>query len=106
MAIISRFPGGGGSSGDYPYNVASFSASALDDSITLTWTDPADSAWAGTMIRRKTGGYPTSETDGVLVVNSTTKNQYASVGFVDDDLADGTTYYYHHRSKGKLDNNK
>lgn len=94
MAIISRFPGGGGSSGSYPYNVASFSASALDDSITLTWTDPADSAWAGTMIRRKTGGYPTSETDGVLVVNSTTQNQYASVGFVDDDLADGTTYYY------------
>lgn len=94
MAIISRFPGGGGSSGSYPYNIASFSASALDDSITLTWTDPADSAWAGTMIRRKAGGYPTSETDGVLVVNSTTKNQYASVGFVDDDLADGTTYYY------------
>lgn len=94
MAIISRFPGGGGSSGSYPYNVASFSASALDDSITLTWTDPADSAWTGTMIRRKAEGYPTSETDGVLVVNSTTQNQYASVGFVDDDLADGTTYYY------------
>ena len=94
MAIISRFPGGGGSSGNYPYNVASFSASALDDSITLTWTDPTDSAWKGTMIRRKTGGYPTSETNGVLVVNSTTKNQYESVGFVDEDLADGTTYYY------------
>ena len=94
MAIISRFPGGGGSSGNYPYNVASFSASALDDSVTLTWTDPTDSAWKGTMIRRKTGGYPTSETDGVLVVNSTTQNQYESVGFVDDDLADGTTYYY------------
>lgn len=95
MAIISRFPGGSGSSGgSYPYNVSLFSASALDDSITLTWTDPADSAWTGTMIRRKAEGYPTSETDGVLVVNSTTQNQYASVGFVDDDLADGTTYYY------------
>ena len=97
MAIISRFPGGGGSSGSsgsYPYNVASFSASDLDDSVTLTWTDPTDSSWKGTMIRRKTGSYPTNETDGALVVNSTTKNQYASVGFVDDDLADGTTYYY------------
>ena len=94
MAIISRFPGGGGSSGNYPYNVSSFSASALDDSVTLTWTDPTDSSWKGTMIRRKTGSYPTNETDGALVVNSTTKNQYASVGFVDDDLADGTTYYY------------
>ena len=94
MAIISRFPGGGGSSGNYPYNVSSFSASALDDSVTLTWTDPTDSAWKGTMIRRKTGSYPTNETDGALVINSTAKNQYASVGFVDDDLADGTTYYY------------
>lgn len=94
MAIISRFPGGGGSSGSYPYNVASFSASALDDSITLTWTDPDDSAWTGTMIRRKAEGYPTSETDGALVVNSTTRNQYSSAGFVDDNLEDGITYYY------------
>lgn len=95
MGIISRFPGGSGSSGgSYPYNVSLFSASALDDSVTLTWTDPGDNAWAGTMIRRKTGSYPTSETDGMLVVNSTTRNQYASAAFVDDGLEDGVTYYY------------
>ena len=94
MAIISRFPGGGGSSGDYPYNVASFSASALDDSITLTWTDPADVAWAGTKIIRKVGAYPADVTDGVQIMDSKIKNQYQTTGLADAGLADGVTYYY------------
>ena len=44
---------------------------------------------AGAMIRRSTTGYPTSETDGVLV-----KDLKASGEFYDADVTLNTTYYY------------
>lgn len=83
-------------------NVTNLSAKAGDQSVTLTFGDPDDiyvgnilvAQWVGTKIIRKAGGYPTNESDGVLVVNITVRNQYATTGFVDTGLENGVTYYY------------
>lgn len=79
-----------------PGNVLNFTAKARNEQIILTWVDPGDSsaAWKGTMIRHKPGSYPADETDGVLVVDSKTRNQYQTTGFVDTGLTNGTAYYY------------
>jgi len=70
--------------------------------LTIKWTDPDDliisgakvAEWAHTKLVRKVGSYPTSETDGTLVVTSSVRNQYASTGYTDTGLTNGTTYYY------------
>lgn len=87
----------------YPLaNVTNLSVKKNNGSLTLTWTDPANvvfngekkAEYAGTKVLRKTGSYSTSETDGTLVVDSKTKNQYKTTGFTDKGLTNGTTYYY------------
>ena len=79
--------------------------------VSLTWTDPKDkyatpegeamedtdqlvSVWAYTRIVRKTGSAPASPNDGVLVVESSVRNQYQSTAYVDSGLTNDTTYYY------------
>lgn len=82
-----------------PTNVAVVN---FDEAAKITWTDPDDvvinggiaAAWAGTKIIRKEGSAPTSPTDGVEVVNETTRNQYQSTPVVDTGLTNGVTYYY------------
>ena len=51
-------------------------------------------AWANTKVVRKAGSAPTSISDGTVVVNNTTRNQYATTGFTDTGLEYNTTYYY------------
>jgi hypothetical protein len=85
-----------------PGDVGSLVATAGDEQVTLTWTDPDDVVvdgfplmeWSGTKVLRKAGSYPASHTDGVLVVDNTVRNQYASTGIVDSGLTNGTVYYY------------
>lgn len=77
----------------------------------LTWTDPKDkyadelgeitdegdqlvSQFAYTRIVRKVGSAPSSPTDGDLVTDSSTRNQYQSSAYVDDGLTNNTLYYY------------
>ena len=79
--------------------------------VSLTWTDPKDkyatpegeamedtdqlvSVWAYTRIVRKTGSAPASPNDGVLVVESSVRNQYQNMAYVDSGLTNDTTYYY------------
>ena len=77
-------------------------ASAGNTQISLTWTDPGDETsggqvvaeWGFTRIVRKAGSAPANQNDGVIVVDSTVKNQYMSEPFVDTGLTNGTTYYY------------
>ena len=71
-------------------------------SVVLYGSDPDDTQsststlakWAGTKIVRKVGSYPTKVSDGVLVVDYQTRNQYKMTGFVDSGLVAGETYYY------------
>lgn len=77
-------------------------ASAGNTQVSLTWTDPGDETsggqvvaeWEFTRIVRKVGSAPANQNDGVIVVDSTIKNQYLSEPFVDTGLTNGTTYYY------------
>ena len=96
-AIMS---GGGGSIpiGD----VTNASATAVTDTVELTWSDPPDItvegstlvAWGGTLLVRKVGSAPTSRTDGTVILNNTTRNAYSSTPYVDSNLSYDTTYYY------------
>ncbi len=85
-----------------PNNIKSSSILSGKNSIMLRWVDPDDSylqdvkvaQWSGTIVRKKIGSYPTSPTDGELVVDSKVKNRYSVNGFVDSGLSKGITYYY------------
>lgn len=86
-----------------PANVSRMSvAAAGNGKVTLKWTDPNDTtqdgittvAWGGSKVVYKKGSRPTSESDGTLVLNSTTKNAYKSTGLTISGLENGTTYYF------------
>lgn len=77
-----------------PGDVTNISTSADFTSITIRWTDPSDSNWAGTALMMKTGSYPADINDGTLVVDSTTRDQYSSTGYTITNLTAGTTYYF------------
>ena len=70
--------------------------------VKLKWTDPDDvivgsttlATWKKTVIVRKEGSAPSSETDGTIVVESTTRNEYSETPYIDDGLVNGTKYYY------------
>lgn len=93
-----------GASGIPPADMISVSANYGSDGtkVLLRGTDPNDitsdgaiiSRWGGTKIVRKTGSFPTKPTDGVLVVDYQTKNQYQTAAFEDTGLVLGETYYY------------
>jgi len=76
-----------------PGPVTNFTATPNDGQLTLSWTNPVDADFTKTMIRFKTTGYPSSQTDGTLVVdksnNPGTSDSYAHTG-----LTNGVTYYY------------
>ena len=76
-----------------PAHVTNFSAVDGDTQIGLSWTNPSDADFTGTMIRYKTTGYPTTPTDGTLVIDKPnepgTEDTYTHSG-----LVNGTTYYY------------
>jgi hypothetical protein len=60
--------------------------SANSNSVTLSWVKGGNSSY--TYIRYKTGGYPTSSTDGNAVANQ------SGVNFTHTGLASGTSYCY------------
>ena len=71
----------------------------VENGFRLTWTDPDDSTyqenvyctWQKTVIVRKEGSYPESPYDGTVIVESTTRNQYAKEGYT--DICDNTKNY-------------
>lgn len=91
-----------GGGGVPPSNVINPSIIVGDSQLTIKWDDPEDivvdgqliSTWAGTKLVRKAGSFPTSPSDGVVLVDNKVRGAYASTGFVDSGLTNGTTYYY------------
>ena len=70
--------------------------------VKLKWTDPDDVAidgdtvatWKKTVVVRKEGSSPSSISDGTIVVESTTRNEYSTTPYKDDGLDNGTVYFY------------
>lgn len=94
---------GGGSGAIDIGDVSGATVTANMKNVTIKWSDPEDvilsgvtlAAWGGTLVVRKEGSAPSSKSDGVVVVNSKVRNQYASTGFIDStDKEYGKTYYY------------
>lgn len=91
-----------GGDGVPPSNVINPSIIVGNSQLTIKWDDPEDtvvdgqliSTWAGTKLVRKAGSYPTNEKDGVVLVDNKVRGAYASSGYVDSGLTNGTTYYY------------
>ena len=85
----------------YLGNATSISCTESNGKLVIKWTDPNDvvtnsittAKWKGTRLVRKTGSYPTSPTDGTVVINSTSKNAYSSSGYTDSGATGGTYYY-------------
>lgn len=95
--------GGGGGGGGIPLaQPTSVSLTNADEAVTIKWTDPVDvtldgatlAKWAGTLVVRKAGSAPTSKTDGVVVVDSKTRDAYKTTGFKDTGLTNDTEYFY------------
>lgn len=82
-----------------PADVSNFQAIPGDGRVTLSWINPPDGDFAGTMIRYRTDGiYPTDHTDGAAVNNGNDgkflNNPGSNDSFVHNGLQNGTTYYY------------
>lgn len=92
----------------YPVgNVAGLNIAVGNGETTIKWQDPDNvtitdsngnvitiARWKGTKLIRKAGSYPVNETDGTLVLDNITRNQYQINGYKDTGLTNGTTYYY------------
>ena len=104
MPIISNFPGGSGSgSGGLALaGATNIKTLTAHEKVYIQWTDPEDlvvagstlASWGGTLLVRKAGSMPTSRRDGVIVLDSKTRDAYKSTYFCDSGLTDGTVYYY------------
>lgn len=97
--------GGGGSvevSGTQVGNVQDLVLKGRPDSLVLTWKDPENvifngepiAEWAGTKVIRKEGEPPQSIEDGVLITDSTVKDQYSADGLQDTNVVDDVVYNY------------
>ena len=73
-----------GGAGVPPQPVSNAKVYASGGTYKLSWTDPSDVSiqsydfykWAKTVIVAKAGGYPTSPSDGTVVIQETTRNTY------------------------------
>ena len=110
MPVMNLCPGG--STVQIPLDApTSFSATARNAQVELTWTDPLDkyatpegevsetgdqlvSEWDHTVLVRKTGSQPAGPNDGTVVTSSSVRNQYQTNAYTDTGLINDTVYYY------------
>jgi hypothetical protein len=71
-----------------PGAVTALAAVPADGRVVLSWLNPPDPDYAGVVIRRATGGYPASPSDGEAVADT------RETSFTDRGLNNGTVYYY------------
>lgn len=97
--VLSSPSGGGGME---PLNTTDIGIEESEVSLTIKWKDPDDriisgqtvSKWKGTKLVYKVDSYPKNESDGILVVDNTIRNQYENNGFIVTGLTGKTTYYF------------
>ncbi len=80
-----------------PSAVSGLSITRGDSQLTLNWTNPGETDFAGVVIRRDTSSYPTNATSGTAVATLTASGSFTAGGsgtYVDTTLTNGTTYYY------------
>ncbi len=82
-----------------PGDVTDFNADPGPGKVTLSWTNPSDSDFAGVMIRYKTDGtFPQNYTDGMAVPNGNNGRiagqPNAQGSYVHSGLDSNLTYYY------------
>ena len=110
MPVMNMLPSG--STLQIPLDApTSFSATAGNAQVELTWTDPLDkyatpegevsetgdqlvSEWDHTVLVRKTGSQPAGPDDGTVVVSSSVRNQYQTTPYTDSGLTNDTQYFY------------
>lgn len=90
--------------GQAPNNMRAFTAYAKSkNSVGLKFLEPEDSydsvgnllcSVGGVMIRRSEDGYPTSTTEGTLVIDNKDLGKYENEELVVDGLTEDTTYYF------------
>jgi hypothetical protein len=83
-----------GSGGVAPGNVSGINIAPGSGVLKIKFTDPDDTAWAGTKVVMKAGSYPNNERDGTVILDNTTKNTYSENPFTQSGLTNGTTYYF------------
>lgn len=86
-----------GGTGEVLGDVSDVTLTPTETSVEIKWTDPQDGEtveWAGTTVIRKRGSRPVDMLDGTVVVDSTTRNQYRTSGYVDQNLEKNTVYWY------------
>ena len=88
--VAAATPGGGGDT-TAPGPVTAFTATAGDGSVSLSWTNPSDSDFAGVRIVRRTDQAPISAIDGTIATNT---GSTTTTNFNDSSLSNGTQYFY------------
>lgn len=83
-----------GSGGVAPGNVSGINIAPGSGVLKIKFTDPDDTAWAGTKVVMKAGSYPSNERDGTVILDNTTKNTYSANAFTQSGLTNGTKYYF------------
>jgi hypothetical protein len=74
-----------------PLPITNFTVASVGDGfVELSWTNPPseDTDFVGVKIQRKTGGYPTTPSDGETAYDGT------GITVMDSGLTNGVTYYY------------
>lgn len=87
-----------GENNDPPGDVTNFTAQAGDSQLNLSWTNPTDSDFEGTMIRFRTDGtHPANQSDGELACDRKISEGAPGAGendsFTLTGLENGTMYY-------------
>jgi len=81
-----------------PSVVSSFTAVSGNGQATLSWANPSDPDFTGTVVRFSTSSYPSTPTAGTAVPNGSNGDFAGTPGsngsFTHTGLANGTTYYY------------
>jgi len=76
-----------------PGPVTQLTAAAAPGKVTLSWINPADEGFSGTMIRCSTTGYPADRENGLLVVDKSNVPG-SSDSYVHEPLTNGVAHYY------------